>query len=399
MIESTQPLNKPTFNIWWLTAAAFFGLFVFGFTDNLKGPALPALLDDLAINYSTGGTILLGSYIGFAIASFSAGLLAEAQGIKRVLAIAAMLLLIGVGGFSFTSSAILLGLFMLFQGFGMGALELGCTSLIVQLHTKNTGRYLNLMAVMHGLGATLAPLYAGWLLANGQSWRIVFRWELVVIGILIAAFLLMRLPFDSAENSNQSLLLRELGSTILSPKLLLFCFALTCYVAVEVSIAAWLVEYLQGIRGLGVSQSTLALSLFFGLMMVGRLLGSTMVDRIGYLRAVLIAMTSGIFCIGIGLFVPQAFWLLPISGLFLSITFPTMTAAVSATFTTNVSAILGLLFTFAGLGAIVGPWLVGFIADRVGLQLGFSLILLFGLMMLLTILKLERTISLQNSAS
>lgn len=391
-MQSTKPLPQLALNVWWLTAAAFFGFLVFGLTDNLKGPTLPAILDDLAINYSTGGTILLGSYVGFVVASFLAGLLAEARGIKSVLLLAAVSLLIGVGGFSLGGTAVLLTLFMLFQGFGMGALELGCNTLIVQLHTANKGRYLNLMAVTHGLGATLAPLYAGWLLANNQSWRIVFRWDLLLIAFLIAAFVLMRF-LPQRPPAEQSLTLRELSRTAFSPTLLLFYFAIISYVAVEISIGAWLVEYLQRIHSFGVSQSTLALSIFFGLVIVGRLAGSIVVDRIGYLRAVWIAMACATLCIGIGLFVPRALWLLPMSGLFLSIIFPTLTAAVSEIFTANVSAILGLLFTFAGLGGILGPWLVGFVADRAGIQFGFSLILLFSVMTLLGTLKLERALS------
>lgn len=395
-MQSTKPLPQPVVNVLWLTAVAFFGFSVFGFTDNLKGPALPAILDDLAINYSTGGTILLGSYVGFVVASFFTGLLAEARGLKSVLMFAAVALLIGVSGFSVASSAVLLMLFMLFQGFGMGALELGCNGLIVQLHSDKKGRYLNLMAVTHGLGATIAPLYAGRLLANEQSWRLVFRWDIVLIGLLFIFFVLLRFP-PRPSAAKKRLTMRELGNIAFSPTLLLFYFAIISYVAVEISIAAWLVEYLQRIQGLDVGQSTLALSLFFGLVIVGRLTGSFVVDRIGYLRVVIITMACATLCIGIGLFVASAFWLLPFSGLFLSIVFPTLTAAVSERYTTNINAILGLLFTFAGLGGILGPWVVGLVADQVGLQPGLSLIVLFGMMTLLGALKLQRTIPTQDS--
>ena len=44
-----------------LTAGAFFAFLVFGFADNLKGPTIPALLDDLNYNYSLGGTLLFGA--------------------------------------------------------------------------------------------------------------------------------------------------------------------------------------------------------------------------------------------------------------------------------------------------------------------------------------------------
>lgn len=398
MTQNTNLSSRTTSSLWWLTAATFFGFFVFGFTDNLKGPSLPELLDDLAINYSTGGTILLGSYIGFMVASFFTGLLAEARGVKNVLGLAAVMLLIGVGGFSFAGSAVVLTLFMFFQGFGMGALELGCNALIIQLHPTNKGRYLNLLTVMHGLGATLAPLYAGRLLANGTSWRLVFRWDVALVILLTLFVALLRFPGRSAPES-KSLKLRELRGIAFSRTQLLFYGTMIGYVAVEVGIGAWLVEYLQQVHQFGVRESSWALSIFFGLIIVGRLAGSLLVDRIGYLRAVVLAMGCASLSIGIGLFLPQAFWMLPLSGLFLSLIFPTVTAALSNIFTNNLNAILGLLFTFSGIGAIFGPWMVGLVADRAGIQSGFSLILIFAVLTWLCVLRLARDLKGLGQAS
>jgi fucose permease len=42
-----------------------------------------------------------------------------------------------------------------------------------------------------------------------------------------------------------------------------------------------------------------------------------------------------------------------------------------------VGTILGLLFTFAGVGGMFGPWLVGIISDWIGIQLGFGMILIY----------------------
>ncbi|RME56051.1 MAG: hypothetical protein D6790_15315, partial [Caldilineae bacterium] len=54
---------------WLLTIGGFFSFFAFGFIDNLKGPTLPALLADMSFDYAQGGTILLGAYLGFLIAT------------------------------------------------------------------------------------------------------------------------------------------------------------------------------------------------------------------------------------------------------------------------------------------------------------------------------------------
>jgi MFS transporter, FHS family, glucose/mannose:H+ symporter len=374
-------MNKPSPKIiWFLTAGAFFAFFVFGFTDNLKGPALPALLQDLQFNYSLGGTILLGVYLGFMAATLSTGFLADAVGQKAVLVLAGVCLAVGVAGFSTLSSPVLLMIFMAILGFGLGSLELGCNALIVSLHSADKGRYLNLMAVMHGMGSMVAPLYAGWLLAAGGSWRAVYRWDFVLIGLMIACFALVRFPqVDAAQN--EKIDFKHLGKTAFTPEMLWYYAAITLYVAIELGIASWIVEFLQKMRAQSVAQSTQALSLFFGLMMVGRFVGSFFVEHLGYLKSILITALGASACVALGIFGPPQFSiLLPASGFFLSIIFPTITAAVSDAHKENINTVLGLLFTFAGLGGVVGPWLIGIASDLGGIKFGFSLNLAFGLL-------------------
>lgn len=366
--------------IWLLTAGAFFAFFVFGFSDNLKGPVLPALLQDLKINYAVGGTILLGVYIGFIGATLSTGFLADVIGKKAVLILAGICLAIGVTGISSFRIPILLTVFMAVLGFGLGSLELGCNALIVNLHPTDKGRYLNLMAVMHGMGSMVAPLYAGWLLANNISWRAVYRWDLILIGLLSAYFALVRFPKAESVKS-EKIDFKHLGKTAFTPEMLLFYAAITMYVSLELGMASWIVEYLQKVRGQSVTQSTQALSLYFGLMMLGRFVGSFFVERLGYLKSIVVMALGATTCVALGLFGPaQLSILLPISGFFLSIIFPTITAATSDTHKTNVNTILGLLFTFAGLGGILGPWLVGIVSNLGGIQVGFGTNIAFGLL-------------------
>ena len=54
------------------------------------------------------------------------------------------------------------------------------------------------------------------------------------------------------------------------------------------------------------------------------------------------------------------------------------------------SAILGVLFTFGGLGGALGPWLIGAAADVVGLELAFALNIVFCVIMLVALLALQR---------
>jgi FHS family glucose/mannose:H+ symporter-like MFS transporter len=379
---------------WLITAAAFYAFFVFGFSDNLKGPTLPALLQDLHLNYSLGGTILFGAYGGFLVATLLTGLLSELAGKRAVLLMAGVCLTIGIFGYSSSSTVVPLTASMVALGLGLGSIELGANSLIVELHSKRRGLLLNLLAVFHGAGSMVAPLYAGWLLNQGVPWRDVYRWAWVAVGILIAAFLILpyRRPAPDPSKPRPRLDFSVLRRRAFTTEMAWFYLAIGVYTALELGVASWIVEFLQKARGQSVTTSTASLSLFFAMITLGRLLGSFVVERVGYLRTILIASLGAALFAALGIFAPPGLSiLLPLSGIFLSIIFPTLTAEVSSRHADNTGAVLGLLFTFAGVGGMLGPWLVGIASDLLGIHLGLGLnALLYCMVLAASVLVLMR---------
>jgi MFS transporter, FHS family, glucose/mannose:H+ symporter len=376
-------MQRPsTTTIFLLTAGCFLAFFVFGFTDNLKGPTLPAMLAEMHINYGAGGNLIFGEYLGFLIATLITGVLADKFGLKAVILLAGVCLLVGVSGYSAFYSTWLLAASLFVVGLGLGALELGPNAIIVNLHSERKGLYLNLMSVLHGLGSMLAPLIAGRMLSRNISWRIIYRWDLLIIAVFILFFIFLRFPRSAPQESVQ-LNFREIPRIAFKGQMPWFYLSIALYVAAEIGIASWLVTFLQDVRHISVAASSQALSLFFGVLMLGRLLGSFVVQRIGYLRSVLLATIGALTCIAVGLFGPRSLsFFLPLTGLFFSIIFPTLTAAASEAHTESVNTILGVLFTFAGLGGVLGPWLIGLAGDLFGLQAGFGINLIIAVLML-----------------
>jgi FHS family glucose/mannose:H+ symporter-like MFS transporter len=379
--ESMSSKPNPSTSVKLITYGAFLAFFMFGFVDNLKGPTLPTLLDDLDFSYSVGGTILLGSYFGFLVATLLTGPLSDIAGKKVIIFVACACLFVGMIGYSLFSLFWTLTLAMIVLGLGMGALEVGGNLIIVDLHPRNRGRYLNLLAFFHGIGSMLVPLYAGQLLDAGVSWRSIYQSGVLIVMLLFVYFLRVKYP-QAATSAKNKLDLKKLGRSAVAGDMVLYYVAIAIYVAAEIGLASWLVEFLQQAKSQSVTLSTLFLSLFFGAITVGRFMGSFFVERVGYHKSVLIASAASVLCVTIGTFAPSALaFLIPLTGLFFSIIFPTITAAVSDLHQENVGTILGLLFTFGGIGGMLGPWTIGVFSDRLGIQLGFGTIAVFCLAM------------------
>lgn len=358
-----------------ITIGAFAAFFLFGFTDNLKGPTLPALLSDLNFNYALGGTVMLGAYFGFLVATLLTGPLADIAGNKVVIYLASICLFFGIAGYSLVGSAILLTGAMMIVGVGLGSLEVGSNLMIIDIHHQNKARYLNLLAFFHGAGSMTAPLYAGQLLDAGMSWRRIYQSSLLLVILLFIYFLWIKFP-QKTTSEHQGLDLKGIGNSVLTKEMLLFYVIIAVYVAAEIGIATWLVEFLQKTKAQSVVMSSRFLALFFAALTTGRFIGSFVVERVGYLKIMQYASVAAILCVSIGIAAPPEFaFLLPLTGLFFSIIFPTVTAVVSDRHKENAGTILGLLFTFAGVGGMFGPWAIGIVSDWLGaIQAGFTIV-------------------------
>ncbi|MBL8061682.1 MAG: MFS transporter [Anaerolineales bacterium] len=377
-----------------ITAICFLAFFLFGLTDNLKGPTLPPMLAELNINYGTGGNIFFSEYVGFLIATLVTGILADRFGLKLVIVLAGVFLAIGVGGYSLLNTPFLLSASIFIIGIGLGAFELGPNAVIVSIYHKQKGLYLNLMSVMHGLGSMIAPLFASWLFSMEVSWRIVYRWDLLLIGVFLLLALLLKFPQPEEKSA---LDFRSIPQVAFRRHMPFYYVAMLFYVASEIGLASWMVVYLQDARGLDTAASNNYLAFFFGMLMLGRFLGSFIVSRLGYLLSTLLASLLAIISLVIGIFTSFSLFL-PLTGLFFSIIFPTLTAAASDAEHENTNTILGVLFTFSGLGGVVGPWLVAWSSDLFGLQAGFTTtLLLTGLTFLFILILYKRSRHEQNT--
>lgn len=386
-----------------LTAGAFLSFFVFGFVDNLKGPLLPEILRTEGMSYAQGGTFFLAAYIGFIIATLASGVLADMLSNRRVMLLSAACLIVGAGGLNIATSLLFLNLSMAVIGLGLGGIEVGANGLMVELHTTARARYLNLLGTFHSVGSLTVPLVVAWLIAVPLQWPQIFLSTALLAIPVLAIFALARPPAENAtESTSQAPHTSPRGQASrwswsemfrigFTRRMGWFYVMISSYVAAELGLAAWLVEYLQEVERTSVTLSSLYLSSFFILIMLGRFFGSWWIEHVGYLRMIAISLCGTFLCLAGGIFGPSGWaWLLPASGLFMSIVFPTIAAAVAAAHPTNVGSIFGLLFTFGGVGGALGPWAIGLVAQAYGLSWGLATTLGFCVIAIAALIVLSR---------
>jgi fucose permease len=186
------------------------------------------------------------------------------------------------------------------------------------------------------------------------------------------------------------------------------------YVAAETGLIVWMVEFLQKARGQAVLLSSTFLSLYFAGIIAGRLAGSLLVDRLGYLRALLGAGIGALVCLALGIFGPPALaFCLPLAGLFFATMAPTLAAAVTSANlgepsrvnphiqnagagtqkagAGNTGSVLGLLLAAGGIGGMLGAWSAGFVSSFAGIRLGFGVQLIYAALFVGVALALYRT--------
>lgn len=373
-----------------LTAGGLLAFFAFGFIDNLKGSLLPEVLRAENLDYAQGGNLLLAAYLGFVIATLATGFAADSIGNRRVLWLSGMLLCVGLPGLSFVSSLSAMGLLMFIVGLGLGAIEVGANGLMLELHPDSPGRHLNLLATFHGIGSLLVPLYVAGLITNSVTWQTTYM-STVLLAIPVLIIFQSKPILNGGVEINRPNL-RYVLRIAFTQKMAAYYFAIAAYVAVELGIAAWIVEYMQQVEGLSVQASSIMLSAFFAMIMLGRLAGAWLVERVRYLTAVTCGLAGGTIFIAGGLYGPPgSYVLLPLAGLFFSIVFPTITAHVTGSTSYGRGTIMGILFTFGGIGGALGPWTIGQLAESTDLKSALAITIAFAMCSLITLRLTSKT--------
>ncbi|NKJ02638.1 sugar MFS transporter [Novosphingobium sp. SG707] len=382
--------------------------FMWGFITVINGTLLPHLRSVFELSYFQAALIESVWFIAYFFASIPAAMLIERIGYQKSLVTGLLIMAGGAVGMMVAASIPSYGitLAMLFViASGITLLQVAANPYVAVIGPAETASSrLNLVQAMNSAGTMLAPMFGAWLILGrskggtaaagtvltpaerlADAHSVILPYGIVAVVLTVLAIVIARFPLPAIGAANRRVREATAEGSLWSRfwnhplwqhrNLVLGVPAIFIYLIAEIGVGNLFINFISrpDIGGMTAEQAGRYLTLLWGGMMVGRFIGSAIMQKVdaGIVLAVFSIGAFVVMSITVVSSGPVAMWSLILVGLFHSIMFPTI-------FTLGIRGLGPLTEEGSGLliMAIAGGALVavqGWLADRYGLQTSFIL--------------------------
>lgn len=378
-------------NLFLIRALTCLMFLMFAMTSDAVGSIIPKVIEEFHLDMKAASAFQYAPMAAMAAGALLLGFLADRIGRRTTIVLG--LALYGVSsalfaaGHSFEQFVALLAL----SGLGVSIFKTGALALIgdISSSTSQHTSIMNLAEGSFGVGSIMGPAIVAGLLGADFSWKWLYVIAAGICAVLIVLALAASYPPRRAPLEAPAGLADALG-LLRDRYALAFACLISLYVAVEVAIYVWMPTYLRIYRGPLLRFVPFALTTFFVLRAAGRFVGAWLLARVSW-SAALGALSFAILACFAGSLAGGAragVVLLPLSGLFMSVIYPTVNSkGISCFPKSEHGRVAGLLLFFTALAAALGPFAMGALSDAYGspkygfvLAAAFALLLFIGLL-------------------
>ncbi len=366
--------------------------FLWALAHNLNPVLIPQLKQAFAL--SDFGATLVDSafYLAYFIGALPAGMIIKRKGYKTGVLVG--LCLFSLGAFIFLPAAsqlsyplFLIGLFTI--GFGITFLETAANPLVTQFKIGKSDSFrLNLAQSFNGLGATLAGWMGGYLVFNttqGSTSSFDLAQSVVAPYLIIGGVVLLVAILFSKINLPTKASLSPIS--LLPIRRYYFRWAMLAqffYVGVQVGLGGFFIRYMCAYYDWSKEDAAYLFSFALLLFMLGRFLGTVLLNWITASKLLGIASVLAAFSCFF-MFLQWLGWFpLLMVFLWMSIMFPTIFSLGVSSLPEEEKPLGSSLIIMTIVGGAVMPPLMGKVSDALGLNwamlmpmLGFIVIFIF----------------------
>ena len=339
-----------------VTIGYYLGFISLGMAAASLGPTLPGLADQVGVQISQIGLLFTARSVGFLLGALLVGRLYDRLPGHRLLTLALFGVALTMALVPFASSFWLITAVFFFLGISESGIDVGSNTLLVWVHGKAVGPYMNGLHFFFGVGAFLAPVIVAQviLMPGGMQWA---YWILALI-MLPSVFYVSRMPSPAMPDTA-----REAVSGIINwPVVGLIAIFFFLYSGAEIAYGGWIYSYALATGSGSISTAAYLTSIFWASLTIGRLMGIPIAARLRARTILFIDLAGCLASMGLMLLAPGstiAVWVGTIGlGLFMASVFPTTLTLAERN--TNVSgSVTSYFFVGASIGAMTIPWFVG----------------------------------------
>lgn len=387
-------------------------MFLFGLVENVKGVSFPLIKSEFGVNYDSQGGLVSMTWFGYVLFCLAASLFLERYGIKKSILAGYLLVCLGAAATLAAPSFWAAGLTLLIVNAGFGFYEVGANALASVVFTSRAALMMNLMHFFYGFGAIAGPETAGLLTSSFHfSWRqvylaVIIPTALVFLFILFTRFKLRSNSAEPQDASKSQASAPQSGQRVTffgalrSPLVWLFCLTLGFMEVIEFGAANWGGLYLQDVYGLDPRVIGASfVSLFYIQFTLARLFGGLIIEKVGYVRSLMLAVlgTILVFLGGFSLGI-NGIWVLPTTGLFIGIMWPTLMAVAMRHFGADAPIITSVIITVSGAVNGVFQFVIGLTNYFAGEAWGYRSCLIYAAVVLLLLYRLSLQVRLPDPA-
>jgi fucose permease len=368
-----------------LKVLTFLMFLMFAMTTDSVGVVIPEIIKQFSLGMTAAGSFQYATMSGISIAAIGLGFLADRIGRKWSIVVGLTMFGGACGLFAVGDDFGVFVLLLFVSGVGIGIFKAGALALIGDLSrsTREHTSTMNMVEGFFGVGAIIGPAIVAYLLHVGAPWKWLYVIAAGLCVLLILGAATARYPAPRVEGPPSSL--AQSLKLMKDPFALGFGLAMMLYVAAEAAVYVWAPTYLAGYDGPVAWFALYAVSIFFVLRAAGRFVGAWLLERHHWTVVLAICCCGTALCflgaalLGRG----AAALLLPASGVFMSVVYPTLNSKGISCFGKGThGAAAGLLLFFTCVSAVLAPLAMAGLSDAMGdakyslhLATGFAVLL------------------------
>jgi MFS family permease len=362
--------------------------FFLGFVFSSWASHIPDIKDKFLLNDAELGSILFMLPLGALCSLPFSGLLIAKVGSRWMSVISLVIYILSLVSISLVPTTLLLSIVLfLFGMFGnFGNISLNAQGISIQHYIQKS--ILSSLHAMWSVGAFTAAAFTDWMMEENRTMEEHYFLIAIIMTVIILPLFFSLVKDPVQANENQKIFAWP-TKALLVLGLICFCGAMS-----EGTMADWSSLYYRKIINQPHVVSALGYTAFALFMSIGRFVGDPLIERWGH---GIILKANGIL-IAIGM-VTALVSTLPVLvlvgfalvGLGVSSIFPVVYILASKEKSMLPSAALAAVSSIGFIGFLVGPPIIGFIAEGVGLRSALMAVVILGVIIVLLANKQKST--------